>query len=384
MTTGALPAEPSRTDTADRYLGHDLIFVISQPRSGSTLLQRMLAGHSWIQTSAETWLMLHPAYGLRRKGIKTDYRAGWAVGAVKEFLDNYAEGRETWLDGIRAFAHTVYGAAMQRGGRRRFLDKTPRYTMIVPELAELFPEARYLVLLRNPLAVLSSELRTYVEEDWPRLADFAPDLIDAPARLVAAREVLGENMLEVRYETLVREPERELQRICRYLDIPWETGLEDYSATPAPLGRANDPVGVHRHRRPSADSVETWRELGADSQSRHFALAYLDQIGDEVLGRLGYDPAALRQAIEATAVTRERRRIFPWRTAVKPMSRWTLRERMAASYFSAAEARGPAAGLAAAATTLLQRFGRSTIRLTGRRPAPPPLPGREYGQQDDD
>ena len=47
---------------ADEYLGENLIFIISQPRSGSTLLQRMLSGNKDIKASAETWLMLHPLY----------------------------------------------------------------------------------------------------------------------------------------------------------------------------------------------------------------------------------------------------------------------------------------------------------------------------------
>ena len=51
------------------YKGHDLIFIISQPRSGSTLLQRVLAGHPDVATSAETWLMLHPVYESRKRGL---------------------------------------------------------------------------------------------------------------------------------------------------------------------------------------------------------------------------------------------------------------------------------------------------------------------------
>ena len=51
-------------------LREDLIFVISQPRLGSTFLQRLLAGHPEVQTSAETWLMLHPASGLSGTAFK--------------------------------------------------------------------------------------------------------------------------------------------------------------------------------------------------------------------------------------------------------------------------------------------------------------------------
>ena len=371
--TGAIEADSNTAPDPDKYLGHDLIFVISQPRSGSTLLQRMLSGHSWIQTSAETWLMLHPAYGLRRSGIKTDYRAGWAVGAVEEFLAHYADGRETWLDGVRAYARTIYGEVLTRNDRRRFLDKTPRYSMIVPELAEIFPEARFVLLLRNPLSVLSSELRTYIKGDWPRLADFAPDLLEAPARLVGAREVLGDRMCELHYEQLVAEPAEELQRLCRHLGLPWEPGLEDYSETPAPLGLFNDPVGVHRHQRPSVDSLETWRELGRSAQTRAFALAYLDALGDETVGDLGYDPAALRAGIKAETASSGSRRVFPWRLAIRPYATYSLRDLAAASWYFAAEEHGPVIGFFVAVGKLLMHGARGLSRLLGR---PVKGPGR--------
>ena len=74
---------------AEKYLGEDLIFIISQPRSGSTLLQRILAGHPEIQTSAETWLLLHPTYAFRTSGIDTDYDSRFAAQGVEEFLTNY-------------------------------------------------------------------------------------------------------------------------------------------------------------------------------------------------------------------------------------------------------------------------------------------------------
>ena len=348
-----------------RYLGEDLIFVISQPRSGSTLLQRMLAGHSWIQTSAETWLMLHPVYGLRRRGISTDFRAIWAVAAVTEFLDQYADGRETYLEGVRAFAQTIYGTAMARGNRRRFLDKTPRYSMIVPELIELFPAARFILLLRNPLAVLNSELKTYIQGDWKKLANFAPDLIDAPARIVGASERFSDRVLQVRYEELVNQPEQELKRICRYLDVPWEPGLEDYSQTPAPRGVSNDPIGIHRHERPSTDSLNTWHALGRHEQTRYFALSYLESIGDDVVRQMGYDPQALKDAMTAEEVAVGTKALFPWSIATRPSSEWSLVDRATASYCEGRAERGPLAGCLAVASMLLRRLANGLGRLLG-------------------
>ena len=196
------------SSATDEYRGHDLIFIISQPKAGSTLLQRILAGHPDIQTSAETWLMLHPTYGLRSRGIKSNFNSNWASTGVREFLDNYADGESTYRAGIRSFAKTIYGHVLEKNSKRFFLDKTPRYTMIIDELYELFPAAKYILLFRNPLSILKSELHTFVNGDWKILSEFRPDLVDAPDRLIAARDTLGSSAFEVKYEKLVTNPDR--------------------------------------------------------------------------------------------------------------------------------------------------------------------------------
>ena len=182
------------------FLGEGLIFIISQPRAGSTLLQRMLSGHPDIATAAEPWLLLHPLYGLRQHGIQAEYNSQWAFKAVRAFLAEHADGAETYRDGLRAFAATVYGAALARQGKRIFLDKTPRYYFIIPELRTLFPQASVILLLRNPLAVLHSILTTWVKGDWPRLAQHAADLRVAPVRIADAIQTQGDAAIVVRGE----------------------------------------------------------------------------------------------------------------------------------------------------------------------------------------
>ena len=59
----------------DGKQGENLIFIISQPRAGSTLLQRILGGHPEIHTAAEPWIMLHPLYALKSKGCSAEYNA---------------------------------------------------------------------------------------------------------------------------------------------------------------------------------------------------------------------------------------------------------------------------------------------------------------------
>jgi hypothetical protein len=329
------------------YLGENLVFIISQPKAGSTLLQRILAGHPDIQTSAETWLMLHPVYGLRKKGIEAEYNARWAATGVTEFLDNYADGRQTYVDGLRSFAGTIYGRVLEKHGKKLFLDKTPRYTMIIDELIELFPEAKYVLLIRNPLAILKSELHTYVGSDWQILSEFAPDLVAAPQRLVDARRSLGKAAFELKYEDLVAQPEAIVRDLFGFLGVSVDEGMLDYSDT--------------------TESLDKWKELGSDAQLCAFALSYLDTLGSTVVSELGYDPAELRREIENTPVDKRATHIYPWSLAITPKSRWNMRDHVASAYLLAAQRAGRVRGILAALNVVLERLGGGISRLAGAR-----------------
>ena len=55
----------------------NLILMISPPRAGSTMLQRILGSHSDIHTVSEPWLVLHPLYALRPEGIRQNTKSIW-------------------------------------------------------------------------------------------------------------------------------------------------------------------------------------------------------------------------------------------------------------------------------------------------------------------
>lgn len=81
--------------------GQNLIFLISQPRSGSTLTQRILGSHPDIHTLAEPWLMLHPSYGMKSVGYDAEYNADWARTIVQQFLQKLPTGEKTYYEGLR-------------------------------------------------------------------------------------------------------------------------------------------------------------------------------------------------------------------------------------------------------------------------------------------
>jgi len=325
------------------YLGENLVFIISQPRSGSTLLQRVLAGHPDIQTSAETWLMLQPIYGLRPDKVDVEYGSRWAASAINEYLTNYTDPKATvYDDAIRAWAQVMYNASLEHGGKRIFLDKTPRYFFIIPDLYRLFPKAKFIFLLRNPLAVLASELTTYVKDDWTIIGTFKPDLVDAPQLILDGIKTVGTDAIVVNYEQFVSNPDEQLQSLCTALEIDFHESMLSYDNTPAPVGKMNDPVGIHQHKKPSVASLDKWKKLLDNPQHLHFAQSYLKELGPEVINAMGYKYDDLQATLNQKQV--DTRKLFPWRLALKPTVKLKFKERVYIDLYFLKAAHGPIKG----------------------------------------
>jgi len=200
--------------------GKNLIFLISQPRAGSTLLQRILGGHQDIHTVAEPWLMLHPLYALKAKGIETEYDSNLARNGLDDFLLNVPEGLDLYYEAVREMATVLYDRKLALSGKSYFLDKTPRYYLIISELYRTFPKAKFIILLRNPMAVLSSTLDTWFGNkiDILKKSLNYKDLIEGPRYLIEGIEHLKEDAIVAHYEDLVVDPEQTVLRICGKLE----------------------------------------------------------------------------------------------------------------------------------------------------------------------
>ncbi|HHL44943.1 MAG TPA: sulfotransferase [Gammaproteobacteria bacterium] len=356
---------------AKNYRGDNLIFIISQPRSGSTLLQRVLSGHPEIQTSAETWLMLHPVYATRGSGIETEYGASFAAEGVNEFIKNYAANGDIYDEAIRNWAETIYNDALNKQGKSLFLDKTPRYFFIIPELYRLFPEAKFIFLIRNPMAVLASELTTYVKGNWPVLGVFQPDLLLAPRLILEGIELLGSDAITIHYEKFVSEPEKNISALCKQLGISFNDSMLDYSRTPAPKGKMNDPIGIHKHTRPSTASMEKWKRMADNIQSRHFARSYLDALGPETIEQLGYSWEQIRRDLDETDTHSSKQELlFPWSIAIRPQKEWTAREHYFAEKYFAVQKKGRLKGTLSAIKRNIKRLLRD-LKKQLTLPAPP-------------
>ncbi|MBW1731455.1 MAG: glycosyltransferase [Deltaproteobacteria bacterium] len=284
------------------YQGDNLLFLVSQPRAGSTLLQRVLGSHSQIHTLAEPWVMLHPIYAAKTRGIETEYGAIYARHALEDFISELPAGYEDYYDGLREMARIWYGRHLDKSGKCYFLDKTPRYYFIIPELIQLFPNAKIIVLLRNPLSVLMSILDTWVQDDWRRLALHRHDLLTAPFKLVQTIRELRNRVLVLHYEQFVTQPEQSIRRLCDQLKLPYEHVMRYYGIFRPPKGRMGDNIGIEKYMEPSTDSLEKWKKSIRTPEKKMLAQLYLTLIGENIVTSMGYDFKALSEEVFAINV----------------------------------------------------------------------------------
>jgi hypothetical protein len=272
------------------------IFVLSLPRSGSTLVQRVLTAHGQIASAAEPWLLLPHSYALHERGIAAEYTQPIAARAIREFVGGLPGGEADYWTALRGFALELYGKAAGPE-HTYFLDKTPRYHFIAPELFRMFPDAKVIFLWRNPLAVVSSIVQTWTRGRW-NVDRWQEDLRGVGA-LVEAHQAHRDTTIALNYEALVSEPNTTWPAIFDYLELPFdESVLTSFSQVQLP-GKMGDPTGVLAYQELSSEPIDKWKETLGTSWRKRWCREYLEWIGPERLAAMGYDLDSLTTELDA-------------------------------------------------------------------------------------
>ena len=273
------------------------LFLFSLPRSGSTLAQRILAANGAIATASEPWVLLPYLYTLREPGAYAEYGHHLLVRAVEDFYGVMPRGRDDYVAEIRELALRLYDKASP-AGTRYFLDKTPRYHLVSEEIVALFPEARFVLLWRNPLAVAASIIETWAGGKW-NLYRFKVDLFDGVENLCATYERHGDAIHALRYEALITSPEDTWQKVFRYLGLPFDCSVLSRFGDVELAGRWGDHSGTRRYAGVSSEPLDSWKQVLNNPVRKAWCRRYLRWIGRERLAMMGYDQEALTGELDA-------------------------------------------------------------------------------------
>ena len=283
------------SDFSDKHL----IFIISQPRAGSTMLQRILGNHSQIHTVAEPWILLHPLYALRHRGHWAEYNTGLAHNASKIFIDSLPEGENDYFLGLRRMFLYMYERAISQTNKTFFLDKTPRYYLIIQELLKLFPNAHFIFLLRNPLSVLSSVLRTWRKKiSLFLLSEDKYDLISAPKLILKGIGIAKNNCIVVSYERIVNNPDETISMICEYLGVDYEPSMINLNTHHQTIWKHGDKTGINLYSQPVEFNTNRWIKSIDNPQTWRLSKDYLHLLGADTINKMGYSYQELSEILE--------------------------------------------------------------------------------------
>lgn len=274
------------------------LFIFSLPRSGSTLLQRILASHDEIATVAEPWILLPYLYTLKETGVYAEYGHHVMAKAIQDFCTNLPNKQDDYLTEIHDFIIRIYSKAAP-ANTKYFIDKTPRYHLVVEEIINLFTQAKFIFLWRNPLAVAASMIETFGKSkgEW-NLYGWKVDLFAGLTNLLTAYEKFSTQVYTVRYEDLVSQPDIELPKLFKYLELEFNTELLPNFNQVQLTGRMGDPLRDKQYQSLSCASLEKWKQTLANPIRKLWCRNYLNWIGKEKLIMMGYDLQDLLEEVD--------------------------------------------------------------------------------------
>lgn len=230
-----------------------MIFIVGNSRSGTTMLGRVMGRHSAVHTFPELQVferLIQP----EQMGQDTPLPEAELIRIGTHMLATMRDGifkegpPERFADDIRALiagkriqtAMALYAALMaqetQAAGKTRPCEQTPRYLFVTEEILQAFPEARVIHIYRDPRDVLLSQKnrwrrRFLTDKDvplkntlvaWSNYHPLLTSMLWGAAMRKADALAGTPRFLEIRYETLLCDPEPVLQKVCAHVGLPFE------------------------------------------------------------------------------------------------------------------------------------------------------------------
>ena len=205
------------------------VFIVGMHRSGTTLLEQMLAGHPQLQDGGESY-----AFSIELR-LATDSKG---VGVVDQrMLDRLGA-----VDFQRLGQSYLARNRWKTGAKQRFTEKLPANHQIIGLIARALPGARFLHLVRDPVETCFSNLRTL----FNHAAGYSYDPIEVADYFIAYRRLMAHwhaqlpgRIMDVHFPELVAEPERVAREVLDFCALPWHAEVVGDRSRRGPVATAS-------------------------------------------------------------------------------------------------------------------------------------------------
>jgi tetratricopeptide (TPR) repeat protein len=224
------------------------IFVIGLPRSGSTLVERILGSHTSLVAAGELDCFAQALVDAVRRATGRNQLPR------RELIENCAN-----LD-FAALGLDYLRRAQAIAGNGRFIDKMPLNYLYCGLIKRALPQAKLVHVVRHPMAVCYAMYKTLFKDGYP----FSYDLAEIARYYLGYRRLMAhwqmslpQGIYELSYESLIADQIGETRKLLAFCGLDWQEGCAQFQDNPA----ASTTASAAQVRRPIYDSsVSQWRE----------------------------------------------------------------------------------------------------------------------------
>jgi hypothetical protein len=285
------------------------IFIVGAPRSGTSLIRNLLYSHPRLFFRSETQFIpdFYRVYGNprtrdeARKLAKKIVRLEW----IARWEEDINVGEMAEQETFAGIVDNMFMQLARREGKSVWGDKTPHYVRNIDTLREIFPRARFIHIFRDGRDAGLSQLKAnfgprtlfYAASYWKKCVE---------AGLRSEDSIPASQLMSMRYEDLLPDTEKEMRRVCDFLELPFDPAV----ITPTVVGL--------RYRRPLFRTVAksygtTAQIIPENTQKWKDEMSQTDQavfesVAGELLDRLGYETFGLKRELSSGEIFKYRMR----------------------------------------------------------------------------
>lgn len=283
------------------------IFIIGCPRSGTTLLATLLNRHSQIASSTETHFFNFVSkrnYNWKEFTL-TSFTRIIEESRIKDFISHAAINKERLIKAFKQDPQSKYQSRLEidqfykkevfdllmnsflaAKSKLRLCESTPQHLQNIQEILELYPQAKFIHLIRDGRDTTSSLTRMpWRPNGLLNNSRFWVQNLKKASKIITKLGKDSTSIMELRYEELVLNPEESLQKVCKFINEDFEPALLDDSKQEQIIYSSWESTWKQKTREKiDPGSIGCWRkELDEDEQ------AILNWYLRDILTGLGYE-----------------------------------------------------------------------------------------------